>query len=633
MIEHPLSIFSSQNKENKGVAYLILGLTIYLLFFSKKSKPKIVNNPITLDNFKKRYEDILNDFPTDISAENFVNYVHSTFNEFYKINENEDAFLTYQDKSVPYFDLKIAQHMIYKIEQEFIVDYYDEKSEESLPTFPNTKSGQWLFKFLKRRYYDNDTFKSFNKINSDIFWVNLRKQISNDIFEINHYLEMLSRPDMSHARSIDFNKGTISDLIRRLNHVTSEIAERTRKKERLQLLEKQSPSEVFIQLDNGWKWVKIKTCENREPDEIEAKLMGHCGTPEWNNAFLISLRDQNNEPWVTATIKELYDNKFLLGQVKGRGNKTPPEKFSNQLFELFAKPEIIYHISNDNYDWTWHNFSPDKIQKLKKLKPYFFDSTKLPDYFPAQTLIDILKPILDTSAHEFYDDGKLEFYIESLDEYFDSEWWYEALENNYLDIEYDITQEKIAKWFKENLINNEKGKIIYNAIIKELEKEEIDVIPKNAVSTLKIAFHQGNKLAKKLEDIIYDSIEKSYKITAITSLRNSVEYYFNEILPDSLPDFVTIKYRNRRGRNIDFEFGDEINIYLVVDVEKLLKEMSLKDINEDTFSQIFYEAVSDSIGYFEEENVIDYTDEYSVNYFNENINVLLKMAKKILNDK
>lgn len=89
-------------------------------------------------------------------------------------------------------------------------------------------------------------------------------------------------------------------------------------------------AEVFLELDDGWKWVQVSDAECKE---YEGSLMQHCGKSE---APMYSLRDTSGKPHVTAEYDH-YDNSIT--QLKGKQNNVVDEKYWD------ACGDLLKHIT------------------------------------------------------------------------------------------------------------------------------------------------------------------------------------------------------------------------------------------------------------------------------------------------
>lgn len=650
-MKHPLAQYSNENQNHRMWAYTFIGLVAYLSFFTKKSK-SVESNPISEDSFKKRYREIMVDFRDAVPAEKFIEKARLDFNDY--AEHSGFSFYNNQEKSVPYFDLRLATKMINAIIMNHSrhPEYYqlsDDKRE--IPNFPKNKSGQWLLKFIKRRYSSRTFAHDYLDFDAKEYWELLSRALYSDISEFHHFIQILGRPDMSHARNIDFNKGSMANLFSRLKRVTDEIMARTQKKERVRLLESQSPSEIFLELENGWKWVKIKDSYNRKRDDVEAQLMGHCATPEWENSFLISLRDKNQEPWVTATIKEIAEEILILGQVKGRGNDKPPQKFIEQIYELYALPEIIAQKTDDYKDWTVKDFSITQIETLKDDKPYFFDSKRVAEYFPMKKIIAIVKDMLREEGRiTVENNGDIYCHLGSISEliktYFyrnyghrapkrQYDWWVVILENQHMDLDYSISNYDAAEWFINNFLDTEKGQIIYEALHKELEENNEEFEDKSQYqNNLRWSFHYGEDLGSSL----YDAINLSLRDSHNNSLINQLEKYFRwylEKVSDELPNNMTLEFFDLNNKEIPIDkiyYQSDYQVYIKSTVVELLDKIFYDDIFADTFLEYFNNAINyTKDSYWNNLSLDDYSDEYALENFTvQYLPDLVELAKNIL---
>ncbi len=140
-------------------------------------------------------------------------------------------------------------------------------------------------------------------------------------------------------------------------------------------------SEVLIDFKNGWCWFNTgrPTCEK------EAAAMGHCGNDgrQSSGDNLLSLRKRfpvgdGTDRWEPHLTFILKDN-GRLGEMKGRGNEKPVERYHAMITALLKLP-IIRGISGGGY-MPENNFSIDDLPEkdaLLKVKPELAD---LYDYF------------------------------------------------------------------------------------------------------------------------------------------------------------------------------------------------------------------------------------------------------------
>ena len=104
---------------------------------------------------------------------------------------------------------------------------------------------------------------------------------------------------------------------------------------------------------DGLYWKDLET--NYSPDEGQA--MGHCGK-DGRATTLLSLRDSNDEPHVTIAYNENTKN---VGQVKGKGNKKPVDKYMKYVEEFLGK--LVKNEKLETFNWSYPVFGPDLNQE------------------------------------------------------------------------------------------------------------------------------------------------------------------------------------------------------------------------------------------------------------------------------
>lgn len=106
---------------------------------------------------------------------------------------------------------------------------------------------------------------------------------------------------------------------------------------------------VIERYSDGFYWKDLDT--NNSPDEGQA--MGHCGRDS-RATTLLSLRDSNNEPHVTIAYNEDTKN---VGQVKGKGNKKPIDKYMFYVNDFLGK--LVKNDKLESFNWSYPVYGPD----------------------------------------------------------------------------------------------------------------------------------------------------------------------------------------------------------------------------------------------------------------------------------
>jgi hypothetical protein len=172
-------------------------------------------------------------------------------------------------------------------------------------------------------------------------------------------------------------------------------------------------NKILIKFPNGWFWygpLDPDECGPGNTQGTEAQLMQHCGAD--HRGDLVSLRDENNYPYVTMTYN-FGTNKVF--QIKGRQNRAPEERYHPYIIDFWKKygPKLkdkeitraTPKLANALNELT----PPDKTmeEKLKHLEPLLSD----PDIraYPYD---------LDLIVHGVYTYGEDEIDIEAVKKWY-----------------------------------------------------------------------------------------------------------------------------------------------------------------------------------------------------------------------
>lgn len=114
-------------------------------------------------------------------------------------------------------------------------------------------------------------------------------------------------------------------------------------------------SKVFMELENGWKWINLGTCN----DAAEGQAMQHCGRDTRGNLF--SLRDPKNTANVTMTYNA---DKNVVYQIKGKQNREPTQQLwpaVKAFFEKTGAQQKDSNISLELDDFITGGKQPDNV--------------------------------------------------------------------------------------------------------------------------------------------------------------------------------------------------------------------------------------------------------------------------------
>jgi len=128
----------------------------------------------------------------------------------------------------------------------------------------------------------------------------------------------------------------------------------------------------IVDLGSGWAWWDLQTTSDKE----EGNAMGHCGntaSPHEGDTVL-SLRQEKKIGTATFYQPNLTFilNDGVLGEMKGRANERPSEKYHKYIVKLLKAP-MVKHVWGGGYE-PYRNFSFDDLSEAEqaeilKLKP------------------------------------------------------------------------------------------------------------------------------------------------------------------------------------------------------------------------------------------------------------------------
>ncbi len=179
---------------------------------------------------------------------------------------------------------------------------------------------------------------------------------------LEHYLSIES----NEIQSLVWDKQTPTELVNELHE--KEIEWSAKQDQYITYFDAEDEPDIFLKIDNDWAWYDLnaKSCDK------ESKAMGHCGNSasyDYNDN-IISLRKRKeyyngkvtHRPSLTFILNDGY-----LGEMKGRANEKPKEKYHNAIVRLLKDPRIK-GITGGGYE-PKKNFSIDDLsdEHLTKL--------------------------------------------------------------------------------------------------------------------------------------------------------------------------------------------------------------------------------------------------------------------------
>lgn len=121
---------------------------------------------------------------------------------------------------------------------------------------------------------------------------------------------------------------------------------------------------IVESLPSGLKWVKLLSPKSKD---IECDSMGHCvANDAYETEDIYSLWDSKNRSHVTI---EANDKNKTISQIKGKGNKSPVEKYIPTCVDFISKAMADgYKILGDGQFFGMirynHEFHFDKLEDI-----------------------------------------------------------------------------------------------------------------------------------------------------------------------------------------------------------------------------------------------------------------------------
>lgn len=242
---------------------------------------------------------------------------------------------------------------------------------------------------------------------------------------------------------------------------------------------------VFLKYDEVYTWFDLERAYCGD----ESEAMGHCGNQPARgdtNQTILSLRQKvvvDKEVYWRPVLTFIYHkSEMSLGEMKGRGNKKPAEKYHPQIIKLL-KDERIRSIHGGGY-LPENNFSLmdlDEAEREDLINNEHIDKESL----PILTLYDMGEDIIDLikergSRYNFDLDSDDEYVI---DDYADIGYFFEEhesrSEDTYHHLRDYVVDDDNAKDFveeeidvnKETLFNDMNDTFKYKMLKKYVEKQ------------------------------------------------------------------------------------------------------------------------------------------------------------------
>ena len=246
--------------------------------------------------------------------------------------------------------------------------------------------------------------------------------INNLMTNLTHYLGL----PIPQLEAIVWLKQSPRELLEQMGDVEDDWKEANESKSNLLGYDEGNEPTVIMSFPDGYKWFDLETSYCSQ----EAKAMGHCGNAGGRGTILslrrLAMAMDGQTHWYPVLTFILHSDGYL-GEMKGRGNDKPIEKYHPYIIALLKNYPEIEGIRGGGY-LPSHNFmmsdlDPDDAAELKKLKPGLAD---LDDLYRAHGMTPRLISMIDSRLPSglstgTYDKDAKEFIVEDwkdLDSFF-----------------------------------------------------------------------------------------------------------------------------------------------------------------------------------------------------------------------
>jgi len=185
-----------------------------------------------------------------------------------------------------------------------------------------------------------------------------------------------------------------------------EEAEREWKQKQEQELEPEPDDQIIIDYGN-YAWVKL----DREYCELEGRAMGHCGNtgePKEGDrilSFRTKVSDTRQKPHLTF----ILDKDGYLGEMKGRGNDKPSDKYHPYIIDLLQK-DFVKGIKGGGYlpqnNFSLFDLDEEQRKALVEQKPQLgtsYDILQANNFSPSERFYKKLEAELEAYDVSYLD--------------------------------------------------------------------------------------------------------------------------------------------------------------------------------------------------------------------------------------
>lgn len=221
--------------------------------------------------------------------------------------------------------------------------------------------------------------KLFNRYVSEIGMGNIPYSVQAFLLDERQLSHWANFPAQK-IQAVVWDKQLPSELIAELTEIEQEWA-KARKQE---LRHDDDYPEVFLDFHNGWAWYDLNTgsCS------AEANAMGHCGNAGAKHGdTILSLRRRVGDNLYRPSLTFILSEDGLLGEMKGRANEKPKERYHDMIVALLRDPRIT-GIDGGGYapenNFSLRDLDDDERIQLQKEKPELRELPELYDLYERE---------------------------------------------------------------------------------------------------------------------------------------------------------------------------------------------------------------------------------------------------------
>lgn len=383
-----------------------------------------------------------------------------------------------------------------------------------------------------------------------IQWLQSKPTIENNLWrKVNKALNKLDKA-IEVGSGKTFYKLPLNTIVRRLHHYLSLPIPKIQD----YIFEWQSPTDVFQyfeaaedewkefskgtipydaddqyttikEYDDGKVWLNL----HRASCDREASAMGHCGNAEGDaedeTIFSLRTKDDENDRW-KVHLTFVFNTKIgTFGEMKGRGNDKPAERYHPYIVDLLQMP-FVKGITGGGY-LPENNFHINDLRDEDLKEKLLEDNPNL-------------LPLVDRISKDTIDNDTLKEIIYLYGEALEAEYYADSITivDSELMAVYNSGKEfieqfggNVGKWFLETV---EQGHV---DIYESFDPSEVyDVLPDDVIDIMKENYKEENDGEEPSKSDIVDRFSDFFNEVAFDALETSIYDNIHNAINDYLED-------------------------------------------------------------------------------------------------